>query len=114
MLIFRDLNIVEIVEKHCPGKEAVNHGTTTTALVLNRLLSPRPLYKVGEWLDGTILNDALEVEAEQMYDSRLGRTLEDIHPHLAAMWQGLICSVIAKEPPEAKMAILVVSLQSSI
>ena len=92
--IFRDLNIKEIVEKHCPGQEEVSHGTSTTALALNRLLSPRPLYKVGEWLGGTILEDALEVDAAQMYDSRLGRTLDDIHPHLEAMWQDIVVQAI--------------------
>lgn len=94
MPLFRDLNLVEIVDEHCPGKEEVSHGTTVMALALNRLLSPRPLYKVGEWLGGTILEDALEVEAEQMYDSRLGRTLDDIHPHLEAIWQDVVVQAV--------------------
>lgn len=94
MPIFGDLNIAEIVDEHCPGKEEVSHGTTVMALALNRLLSPRPLYKVGEWLGGTILEDALEVEAEQMYDSRLGRTLDDIHPHLEAIWQDVVVQAV--------------------
>jgi len=94
MPIFRDLNIVEIVNEHCPGKEEVSHGTTVLALALNRLLSPRPLYKVGEWLGGTILEDVLEVRAEQMYDSRLGRTLDDIHPRLEAIWQDIVVQAV--------------------
>lgn len=94
MPIFRDLNIVEIVDKYCPGKEEVSHGTTVLALALNRLLSPRPLYKVGEWLGGTILEDALAVDAEQMYDSRLGRTLDDIHAHLETLWQDIVVQAV--------------------
>lgn len=94
MPIFRDLNLVEIVDRHCPGKEEVSHGTTVMALALNRLLSPRPLYKVGEWLGGTVLEDALAIDAEQMYDSRLGRTLDDIHPHLAAIWQDVVVQAV--------------------
>ena len=94
MPIFRDLKLAEIVDEHCPGKEEVSHGTTVMALALNRLLSPRPLYKVGEWLGGTILEDALAVEAEQMYDSRLGRTLDDIHPHLKAIWQDVVVQAV--------------------
>jgi transposase len=94
MPLFRDLNLAEIVDEHCPGKEAVSHGTTVLALALNRLLSPRPLYKVGAWLGGTILEDALEVEAAQMYDSRLGRTLDDIHPHLEAIWQEVVVQAV--------------------
>ena len=94
MPIFRELNLSQIVDKHCPGKEAVNHGTTVMALALNRLLSPRPLYKVGEWLGGTILEDVLGVEAAQMYDSRLGRTLDDIYPHLEAIWQDVVVQAV--------------------
>lgn len=94
MPIFRDLQLAEIVDEHCPGKEEVSHGTTVMALALNRLLSPRPLYKVGEWLGGTILEDALEVEAAQMYDSRLGRTLDDIYPHLEAIWQDVVVQAV--------------------
>lgn len=96
MPIFRDLNIAEIVDEHCPGKEVVSHGRTVLALALNRLLAPRPLYKVGEWLGGTILEDALEVNAEQMYDSRLGRSLDDIHPYLETMWQDIVVQAVLK------------------
>jgi len=94
MPLFRHLNITGVVDKHCPGKEAVSHGTTVLALALNRLLSPRPLYKVGEWLGDTILEDVLEVEAEQMYDNRLGRSLDDIHAHLEAMWQDIVVQAV--------------------
>jgi transposase len=92
--IFRDLNIAKIIDDHCPGKEEVGHGTTVMTLALSRLLSPRRLYKVGEWLSGTILEDALEVDAKQMYDSRLGRTLDEIHPHLEAMWQDIVVQAV--------------------
>lgn len=94
MPILRDLNMAAIVDDHCPGKEEVSHGTTVLALTLNRLLSPRPLYKVGPWLGGTILEDVLGVQARQMYDSRLGRTLDDIHPHLEAMWQDIVVQAV--------------------
>ena len=96
MPIFRDLNIAEIVDEHCPGKEEVSHGITVMTLALNRLLSPRPLYKVGEWLGGTILEDVLAVDAGQMYDSRLGRTLDDICPHLEAIWQDIVVQAVLK------------------
>jgi transposase len=94
MPIFKRLNIAQIVNAHCPGKEQISHGTTVTILALNRLLSPRPLYKVGEWMGGTILEHALAVDAEQMYDSRLGRTLDDIQPHLEAIWQDIVVQAI--------------------
>lgn len=94
MPIVHNLRMGEIVNQHCSGKEAISHGTTVTALVLNRLLSPKPLYKVGDWMSGTILEDALGVDAEQMYDSRLGRTLDDMHPRLEAIWQDLVVQAV--------------------
>lgn len=94
MPIFQDLKIGEIVDRHCPGKEEVSHGTTMLALALNRLLSPRPLYKVSVWLEGTILENALPVDAHQMYDSWLGRTLDDIHAHLEALWTEIVVQAV--------------------
>jgi transposase len=94
MPIFKRLNINKIVDAHCAGKEEICHGKVVTTLAINRLLSPRPLYKVSEWLKGTILEDTLAIEAEQMYDSRLGRTLDDIYPHLEAIWQDIVVQAI--------------------
>jgi transposase len=94
MPILRDLGVAETVDAHCPGKDEVSHGTIITALALNRLLAPKPLYKVGEWLSETVLEDALGVDAEQMYDSRLGRTLDDLHPRLEGMWQEIVAQAI--------------------
>lgn len=84
--ILRRLQVAQIVNQHCSGREEVSHGTTIEILGLNRLMSPRPLYKVTTWIAETVLEDTLGVSAEQMYDARLGRTLDDIHPHLPAIW----------------------------
>ena len=87
MPIFRCLRVAEIVDRHSPGKEDVSRGTSVVTLGLNRLMAPKPLYKVNEWIAKTVLEDALDVSAEQMHDVRLGRTLDDIYPHLSAIWQ---------------------------
>ncbi|MDQ4075371.1 MAG: IS1634 family transposase [Chloroflexota bacterium] len=94
--ILKRLQVAEIVDEHCRGKEQVPHGTVVSALALNRLMAPQPLYKVGEWLGDTILEDALDVEAEQLYDSRLGRTLDDIHPQLAAIWEEIVVQAVVQ------------------
>lgn len=94
MPIFRTLDIAGIIDEQCPGKEAVSHGTTAAVLALNRLLAPRPLYQVGQWLGDSILEDALDVDAAQMYDNRLGRTLDDLYPHLETLWQQIIVRAI--------------------
>jgi transposase len=94
MPIFRRLRIAEIVDRHCPGKEEVSHGMTVVILGLNRLMSPQPLYRVQEWMTETVLEDTLGISAEQMYDVRLGRTLDDLHPYLDAIWQDIVVQAI--------------------
>ena len=94
MPIFRRLQVAETVDRHCPGKEQVSHGTTTVTLGLNRLMSPRPLYRVEKWISETVLEDTLDISAEQMHDVRLGRTLDDLHPYLGAIWQDIVVQAI--------------------
>jgi transposase len=92
--IFRRLRVVETVNKHCPGKETVPHGLTSLVLGLNRLMAPKPLYRVHEWLAETVLEDTLGISADQMHDVRLGRTLDDLYPHLPAIWQDLAVQAV--------------------
>jgi transposase len=92
--ILRQLKVAEYVDEHCPGKEDVSHGTVINALVLNRLMAPKPMYKVGKWMTETILEDTLGVSAEQMYDNRLGRTLDDLHPYLEPIWQDIVVRAV--------------------
>ena len=92
--ILRRLQVAEIVDRHCPGKEEVSHGSTVEILSLNRLMAPKPLYKVREWMSETVLEDALGIAAEQMHDMRIGRTLDDLHPHLGAIWQDIAVQAV--------------------
>jgi transposase len=96
MPILRRLQVAETVDRHCPGQEKVSHGTTIVALGLNRLISPKPLYRVDEWMAGTVLEDTLGVSAEQMHDVRLGRTLDDVHPYLGAIWQDVVVQAVVE------------------
>ena len=87
--ILRRLCVAQIINAHCSGAQEVSHGTTVEILTLNRLMAPKPLYKVKEWMAKTVLEDALDVDEEQMHDTRIGRTLDDLHPHLDAIWQDI-------------------------
>lgn len=96
MPIFRRLQVAKVVDRHCPGKETVSHGTTIVTLGINRLMSPKPLYQVDEWMAETVLEDTLGVSADQMHDVRLGRTLDDLHPYLGAIWQDIVVQAIVE------------------
>ena len=90
--ILRRLRVARTINSHCPGEEEVRHGTTVE--ILNRLMAPRPLYKVKEWMAETVLEDALDVAADQMHDTRIGRALDDLHPDLDAIWQDIAVQAV--------------------
>jgi len=66
------LQVRQIVNRIVPSEADIDLGRIVLLLVLNRLLSPEPLYQVAEWLGQTILPEWLEIELEQVYDNRLG------------------------------------------
>ena len=52
-VLYRLLEILDVrrmINRHCPGMVQVDHGAVVVVLVLNRLMAPRPLYKVADWL----------------------------------------------------------------
>ena len=92
--ILRRLGVAQAINSHRPGDQEVSHGTTVEILTLNRLMAPKPLYKVKEWMAETVLGDALDVGEEQMHDTRIGRTLDDLYPHLDAIWQDIAVQAV--------------------
>jgi transposase len=92
--ILRRLRVAQTINSHCSGEEQVSHGTTVEILILNRLMAPKPLYKVKEWMAETVLEDAMDIGAAQMHDTRIGRTLDDLHSHLDAIWQDIAVQAV--------------------
>ena len=94
--ILRRLRVAQTIDGHCPGDQEVSDGTSVEILTLNRLMAPKPLYKVKEWMAETVLEDALDVGDEQMHDTRIGWTLDDLYPQLDVIWQDIaVQSVLA-------------------
>jgi transposase len=84
------LRVREIINRHCPTEAEVDHGTVAMVLILNRLMAPRPLYRVADWLARTVLIYTLGVSAEKFNDDRLGRTLDAISQHKRDIWQDIV------------------------
>jgi len=80
--ILEELKIAKIVDAYCPTEADVSHGIVISALVLNRLTAPRPLYNVVDWMFFSILPLVWRTPARKFNDDRLGRTLKAIEPHL--------------------------------
>jgi transposase len=84
------LRVREIINRHCPTNAQVDHGTVALVLMLNRLSTPQPLYKVADWLAHTVLVQTLGIPAAKFNDDRLGRTLDALAPHTEAIWLEVI------------------------
>jgi transposase len=84
------LRVREIINRHCPTGAEVDDGTVAVVLILNRLMAPRPLYQVVDWLAQTVLVYTLGVPAAKFNDDRLGRTLDAISQHTHDIWLDVV------------------------
>jgi transposase len=92
--ILDTLDLRGIVNAVRPTKADVDLGLVILVLVLNRLMAPHPLYWVNRWLAQTVLPVALELSPPKLYDQRLGRALEALHPHLGEIWARLVVRAV--------------------
>lgn len=92
--VLETLRLREAVNQVCPSAADLDLGTVVLVLVLNRLISPQPLCWVDRWVAGTVLGIALGAPASKLYDQRLGRALEALHPHLGEIWAQLVIRAV--------------------
>jgi hypothetical protein len=86
MALLSQLKVCETINRHCPTQSPIDNGSIALALVLNRLMAPRPLYKVVDWLSTTLVAEYLGGSRFKFNDDRLGRTLDALAEHLPAIW----------------------------
>lgn len=84
------LRVQKIINQHCPSEAEVSHGTVAVVLILNRLMAPRALVNVADWVGRAVLAQTLGVSADKFNDDRLGRTLDAISQHAREIWQDII------------------------
>ena len=74
------------------GKEReVSTGTVVEVLVLNRLaVRPTPISKVSQWAQTQAVEEVYRIAAEALNDDRIGRALDEIHPHLTDAWTAIV------------------------
>lgn len=94
--VLERLEVRRIINRHCATAAQVDHGTVALVLVLNRLMLPLPLYQVADWVGQTVLVAVLGVPAAQFNDDRLGRTLDALYPHLAALWREILEAALVR------------------
>ncbi len=80
-----DLRLSEIIDEVVPWEGEIPLGTLVEVLVMNRLLEPKALFRIGEWADDAGITDYFNLTAEQLNDDCLGRALERIADHRRRM-----------------------------
>jgi hypothetical protein len=80
----RRLDLAGIVDRACPVRDLaiLTHGQVIEALVANRLTSPQPLWRVGEWARAWAVDEVFDIPADALNDDRIGRALDAIAPQL--------------------------------
>jgi Domain of unknown function (DUF4277) len=82
-------SIAEVVTKG--WERDVPTGQVIEVLVLNRLsLRPSAISKVGLWATSQAVEEVYGLEGEALNDDRIGRALDEIHPHLSDLWAAIV------------------------
>jgi len=78
---FDRLDFADTIDRLVPWQGQVPLGTLTQILVANRLLGPKPLYRLGEWAEQAGLTAFYQLNAAQLNDDLFGRALERLARH---------------------------------
>ena len=89
LMMAQRLKIRETINHYCPTQGQVDHGAVALVLVLNRLMAPRPLYKIADWMATTMLSAYVGSAPGKFNDDRLGRTLDALSEHLPEIWNAI-------------------------
>ena len=91
---FERLRLGAIIDEVVPWEGGVPLGTVTEIMIANRLLNPQALYRIGTWARAAGLTDYYGVTAEQLNDDLLGRGLERLNQHAAAVEAALVTRMV--------------------
>ncbi len=94
--LLKELHVEEIINKHLPSCHQVKHGTVAMVLILSRLVAPRAMYKISDWVARTVLEEEMGVAASKFNDDRLGRTLDALAPHVQEIWVEIVTAAIKR------------------
>ncbi|MCY2988594.1 MAG: DUF4277 domain-containing protein [Planctomycetota bacterium] len=85
----RKLDFAGVINRIVPWEGNIPLGTLAEIFVLNRMLEPKALMRVGEWAEQVGLTKYYGLSAEQRNDDLLGRALERLHQYQAEVEVGL-------------------------
>jgi transposase len=86
--------LADIVNTHVPWEGEVPLGDIVEILVANRLLEPKPMYKVGSWATKATLAKFYKLAEEKLHDDCIGRALERLAVHGDSVQAALVLRAI--------------------
>lgn len=75
------LGMAAAIDEVVPWEGDVPLGMLVEIMVINRLLNPQALFRIGEWAEKAGVCDYYQLKPEQLNDDRLGRVLERVHQY---------------------------------
>lgn len=98
--LFADLELGKIVDRFCPmerqSEDGLTHGEVFEVLIFNRLTSPAPLYRIGEWASHYALDVMLGINCSKLNDDRIARMLEAVSEKYEEIQGAIVLRMIEK------------------
>lgn len=107
LAIMSQLQIEARIDEQVPigARQGVSNGQAALALLLTRLLQPKALYKVADWLTNTGVDGVLNHAGADFTDDRLGRMLDAVSEQTEAIWLAVLQAVVTQYPAMAEAVI---------
>jgi hypothetical protein len=88
------LDVAATIDQLVPWEGEVPLGPLVEILIANRLLRPKALFRLADWSQQVGLTDYYQLRHDQLNDDRLGRALERVATHAAAIENALVLRAI--------------------
>jgi transposase len=96
LAFLEELEVAKTIDELVPWEGEVPLGILVEILILNRLLSPKPLFRIGEWARQAAVTEYYGLTEQQLNDDRLGRALERLNEHRVTVQAGLVANAVKR------------------
>ncbi len=88
------LQVADTIDRLVPWEGKVPLGTLMEVMIINRLLAPTPLFRLGDWADRAGVAAYYGLQGSQLNDDLLGRGLERIQAHVDPVQSHLVLHAV--------------------
>jgi transposase len=95
--IMDDLGISKVINKYAPMRETdLPHGEVIEIVILNRLTSPQPLYRIEDWARDYGVEEIYGIAQDRLNDDRVARSFDAISSHGDEIYMEMALNLITK------------------